>query len=162
MLEGTRNERVVILIISYVIGFITAYVAFGVIEISQSIDITHQSSTVINTQHQDNVTDVFVKKNTYGLFVIKDNEYILLSVTDAENASIEGAHVDIIQYLLSPDKTQIYFCELPYIDSSTCRPYIYSINDAIVRPVLLSGERVDFRVLNHSVSWSQYNELIIK
>ena len=162
-MEGTRNERVAILLIAYVIGFITAYIAFGVIQLEDSVKFSNQSASVISAQRQTvDVTSVFVALDKEGLVLIKNDERTLLSITDEGALLSDGVHTSILEYALSPDKSQVYFCELPSDDSKSCRPYIYSIVDEVVYPVTIKGERVAFEAKNHTVAWSEEGELIIE
>ena len=161
-MEGTRNERVAILLIAYIIGFITAYIAFGVIQLEDSVKFPNQTASVISTQRQVVDTNVFVAIDKEGLILIKNGERTLLSITDGGALLSDGVHTSIVEYALSPDKSQVYFCELPSDDSKSCRPYIYSIVDEVVYPVTIKGERVAFEAKNHTVAWSEEGELIIE
>ena len=162
-MEGTRNERVAILLIAYIIGFITAYIAFGVIQLEDSVKFPNQTASVISTQRQVvDTTNVFVALDKEGLVLIKNDERTLLSITDEGALLSDGVHTSIVEYALSPDKSQVYFCELPSDDSKSCRPYIYSIVDEVVYPVTIKGERVAFEAKNHTVAWSEEGELIIE
>lgn len=162
-MEGTRNERVAILLIAYIIGFITAYIAFGVIQLEDSVKFPNQTASVISAQRQVvDTTNVFVAIDKEGLILIKNGERTLLSITDEGALLSDGLHVSIVEYALSPDKSQVYFCELPSDDSKSCRPYIYSIADEIVYPVTIKGERAVFEAESHTVAWSEEGELIVE
>ena len=163
-MEGTRHERVIVLITAYIIGFITAYIAFGVIKV-QEFDyssFTNQSSAVITSQKQDDQHhEVFVAEDAEGLVVIKNNKRTLISVkNNGDLPPEEGTYISVV-YKISPDQEKIYFCEQPLEESDTCRPYIYSIEDNITYPVTINGERVAFSINDHSVEWSEEGELLI-
>ncbi len=168
-MEGTRNERVAILLASYVIGFVTAYIAFGVVQLSNTVELvtiaSQNTASAIMAERQANRNSAtFIAMDKEGLVVIKDNKRTLLSATiDAQDNTFldEGAHVAITDYSLSPDKKSVYFCELPATDVDSCRPYIYSITDDVVYPVTVDGEPVAFDATKQSVSWSEVGELII-
>jgi hypothetical protein len=168
-MEGTRNERVGILVASYIIGFITAYIAFGVIQLEDSLEFvqvpTQNMASVIASQQVKSSTETYVAVDSVGLIIIKDNERTLLSATGDANQSDffdEGEHVAISDYSLAPDKMHVYFCELPSQDADSCRPYIYSLVDSTVYPVLVKGERVAFEAKDHKASWSAESELIVQ
>ena len=168
-MEGTRSERVAILLVSYVIGFITAYIAFGVTQLSNTVElatIANQStaSAIMAERQAQRNSIAFIAMDKEGLVLIKDNKRTLLSATvDTQDSTFleEGAHVAIVDYSLSPDKKSVYFCELPASDVDSCRPYIYSITDDVVYPVEVNGERVAFDAETQSISWSDAGELII-
>jgi type II secretory pathway pseudopilin PulG len=169
-MEGTRNERVAILITSYVIGFMTAFIGFGVVQSDDSATLAQipaqNTASVIQAHQEAQVTEsnIFLDVDTEGLFLTIDDERTLLSATVSEDSSgyfEDGAHVAISNYALSNDKTQVYFCELPSAGSGSCRPYIYSLTEEVVYPVLVNGERVAFDAAAHEVSWSPEGELIV-
>lgn len=167
-MEGTRNERVAILLTSYVIGFVTAYIAFGVVQLENSMEFAQMPpqnmASVITARQPVEKAETFIAVDTEGLIIIKNNKRTLLSATGDTSTSdffTDGQHVTITDYSLSPDKAHVYFCELPAQDSDSCRPYIYSVADDIVYPFLINGERVAFEAKDQEVSWSENNELIV-
>lgn len=168
-MEGTRNERVAILLASYVIGFITAYIAFGVIQLESTptfAQLPSQNAAAVITSQKVAQTPsaTFLAIDKEGLVLIKDNVRTLLSASaDATGDTFftDGQHVAIVDYSLSPDSKSVYFCELPTADADSCRPYIYSITNDTVYPVQIAGERVAFDATDQSVSWSEAGELII-
>lgn len=167
-MEGTRNERVAILLTSYLIGFITAYIAFGVVQLEESVkfvQLPDQNMASIIAAREEVLTtqSVYIAVDKEGLVLIKDGERILLSSNTQGNSNeflLEGQHVAISDYSLSNNKEYVYFCELPSSDLDSCRPYIYSIAETIVYPVTVNGERVAFDAEGQEVSWSEDGELI--
>jgi len=166
-MEGTRNERVAILITAYIIGFITAYIAFGVVQLDDAntfAQVTSQNAASV-IQSQAVESNVFIGVDAEGLFLTTDSGRTLLSATVSEDNSgyfQDGAHVAISNYELSADNAYVYFCELPSAGSESCRPYIYSLAEEVVYPVLVNGERVAFDAKSNSVSWSAGGELIVE
>jgi len=168
-MDGTRNERVYILLASYVIGFITAYIAFGVVQLEKSVQFVEVPSTnmasVIASQQSAGASDTFLAIDKGGLVLIRDNQRTLLSATDAAASELtlqDGIHYAISDYLLSDDKSYAYFCELPTADAESCRPYTYSVDEGLVYPVLVDGQRVAFDAQEQKVSWSKGNVLIVE
>jgi len=168
-MEGTRNERVAILLTSYLIGFITAYIAFGVIQFENSLEFTqvetqHTASVIQARQQSVPLENVFLAVDKEGLVLIKNNTRTLLSLNvgnNLNNSFQDGEHVAISEYALSDDKKHVYFCELPSVTSESCRPYIYSIVDQVVYPVEINGERVAFEAEGQEISWSIDGTLLV-
>jgi len=168
-MEGTRNERAAILLAAYVIGFVTAYIAFGVTQLSNTVELAtiasqNTASAIMAEQQARRGGVAFIAMDKEGLILIKNDKRTLLSATiNAQDNTFldEGSHVAITDYSLSPDQQSVYFCELPANDVDSCRPYIYSIKDDVVYPVTVNGDRVAFDAGTPSVSWSDTGELII-
>ncbi len=125
------------------------------------------TASVINSQKNTQVDDaVFLAMDKEGLILIKNNTRTLLSATvqpSSESYFEDGQHVAIVDYSLSPDKNSVYFCELPSSDADSCRPYIYSVENDIVYPVKIDGERVAFDASkNPTAYWTNAGELVIQ
>jgi len=167
-MEGSRNERVAILLASYVIGFITAYIAFGVIQLETEIkfvEIPAQQHAAAVVESTVQSADVQVMMSDTGLILTIDGEETLLSLTSHDATAdtfVDGIHADVPQFSLSPDLTQVYYCESPSIEAESCRPYVYSITDEIVYPVLVAGKRVAFDSTKNNIQWAEDSTMLIK
>lgn len=157
-MEGTRNERVAILLVAYVIGFVTAYVAFGLTQLEERfvyMPVDNTASVIKALEKKSDAPGVAAITKD-GLVLVKDNEARIISATQASTDGIlpEGYHTKIADYSLSPDGKQVYFCEVPSEDLDICRPYLYSVENDTVYPVKVDDQRVAFDPANHSVRWS--------
>ncbi len=168
-MEGTRNERVVILVLSYIIGFVTAYIAFGLTPLTDSWSIasipTTNTAAVMNSAPKKVDTRPLVATTKQGLVLIKNNQEIYLSshVEAGDDTFLdEGYHVKLADYELSPDGEFVYFCEVPAVDADSCRPYLYSIAEDITYPVKIDGERVAFSADGGDVYWGSNGILVVK
>lgn len=170
-MEGNRHERVALLITAYIIGFITAFIAYGLTgtsaELIQIVQVP-QTNTAEQTASVRNATAplVDVYANDAGLHVSAfSNENVLLSAAidvseKEEYAGMDGVHYAVPFSSVSPDQTHVYFCEQPTSDSQTCKPFIYSIQEEVVYPVMQGGERVEFAIASHTATWGNDGELI--
>lgn len=165
-MEGTRNERVAILIAAYVIGFITSYIAFGLTQLSDKFVYvpTVQTASVVSATQSASESVAIPAINKDGLVVVKDNEVRLLSALAAPSDDVlpEGSHVSIADYALSPDGQHVYFCEVPAADLGVCRPYIYDVAEDMLYPVLSDGQRVAFDTEGETVYWSSDGTLVFE
>lgn len=163
-MEGTRNERVAILVLSYVIGFVTAYVAFGITQLQDSFVYVpvENSASVIAAVNQKNNAPGLVAETKDGLVFIKNDRARILSAQAAAEDGVlsEGYHTRIADYSLSPDGKHVYFCEVPANDIDACRPYVYSVADDTVYPFKVEGQRVAFSTHEHAVSWDAGGSLV--
>ncbi len=163
-MEGTRNERVAILLTAYFIGFVTAYIAFGVTQLEDKIKYVSapaiQNAAVIQAQ----TTNALLTIDSHGLSVVVNGEVRLLSALvdgKTELEMREGEHAAIATYALSPKKDIVYFCEVPYVGSEACLPFIYLIDTETVYPVRIDSERVAFSSENPKDVWDQNGRLTV-
>lgn len=168
-MEGTRNERVTVLIISYIIGFITAYIAFGLsqleekfvyvpIDAAQTASVIDASSAISSNVTETEAVPAITKE---GLVVVKNGEVRVVSASRpaADTILEDGFHVAIADYQMAPNEEYLYFCEVPSVDTDSCKPFIYDITEDAVYPVRLDGERVAFEAGGDDVYWNEDNTL---
>lgn len=168
MQEGTRNERVVILIASYLIGFITAYIAFGVVQLEDSVKfvyvpVTNTASVIESQPTAVTATETSIQITQEGLVVTEDGVETLLSARAQSDLSepVEGLYTELAHFSLAPAKDFVYFCEIPVASAVSCKPFVYSIADKIVYPVTLNGDRVAFDSEKAIVEWTADGQLLI-
>ncbi|MFT5849831.1 MAG: hypothetical protein ACI9H6_000654 [Patiriisocius sp.] len=163
-MEGTRNERVAILLASYFIGFVTAYIAFGVTQLEDNFKFVAtpavQTATVIQAPAVAPVPaaeqGVRIINDADGLSVVVDGEVTLLSVRVADRSDAEmaqGEHVAIAAHAVAPDMHQVYFCEVLYTGADSCLPSIYSLETEMLYPVTVDGQPVAFSSTKASSAW---------
>ena len=175
-MEGNRHERVALLITAYIIGFITAFIAYGLtgtnVPTPTVVNTTpnNTSQPLSATQGAATVNAVTPQVDLYadeaGLHVsARSNDDVLLSAAidvskDNEYVGIDGAHFSIPFASVSPDRSHVYFCEQPTPESTTCKPFIYNINEEIVYPVMDEASRISFEIASHDVTWSNDGRLV--
>ena len=121
-LEGSRHERALLTVVAYVIGFVTAYIAFGAVK-DMPIDPVYQTASVVNTVMVGEgpmVTDVVYNK---GFYAIVDGKPKPISASNVYGEGM-GFHVDITSYNISADGSTVDFCSVEYVDQS-CINYRY-------------------------------------
>lgn len=148
MIEGSRNEKVMILLASYVIGFTTAYIAYGINsnllpEPAFPVNLNTQSATVaLATKPASNVIYELTDK---GLEVIVDGNRQLVSVpasslSEQERAEMgdQGVYETVAGVSLSSSGEYLYYCEYP-VGAISCNPFVYKIATQVAYPVEVFG-----------------------
>ncbi len=164
-MEGTRNERVIVLTVSYIIGLVTAYIAFGVTQLETTfkyvyVPAVHTAAVINATDTNTELNTGIVAETKEGLMYINNNALYQLSLRGTEEQAItsDGYHVAISDYLVSPDASQVYFCEVASLELDVCRPFIYDVAGDFVTPVTQSGQRIAFE-LEQEVYWNEDGSL---
>lgn len=158
MFDNSRHERVALVILSYVIGFVTAFIAYGLNKADQVI-------SVINTDEVEKVSETRVEVPVpvpvpvdavyeNGRFYIETPErQILVSakpsalgMTDDEILKRpQGLHKDISATDIDQDGGHVFFCE-QHTSEATCRPFVYDVENVIVYRVMVDGAPVDLPI----------------
>ena len=171
-MEGTRHEKIVLIIASYVIGFVTAFIAFG-------IDFFNYQNTTVQNPYVKNLSVAVQQKNTHlqaatigfsetGFVVKTKNDVQLLSVdkkkVDPEVLSTldsNAYYAEIVAAEMSPDGRFVFYCQKVTEDSQTCNPFIYVLDAKVLHPVKLNDENYLSSVATHTSSWLPDNNLIV-
>lgn len=172
-MEGTRNEKAVLVVLSYFIGGITAFIWYSQHSLPQLQDITilnNQSANVISATTEPTNTvsrnNSLVKYHDGMLEVsILGNSKILsfqaeqTGVTDP-NFADQGTHVGDLMYSVSPSQEFVFFCEKKTALAGTCLPFVYDVLTDTIYPVRRNGERVE--ILNSAASATSWMQNFLK
>ncbi len=161
-MEDTRHERAALVVVSYFIGGITAFIGFSTFtppsltaELS-AVNQVQNTASVISGQEQ-------LKTDPAQTSIVEYRDGVLLVATlegnktlsfQADEASIEsdpdfatqGTHVGKLNYTSSKSAEYVFFCEVKQLASDVCSPFVYdSLRDTIY-PLKRNGERVNLLI----------------
>jgi hypothetical protein len=170
-MEGTRNEKIVIVLSAYVIGFTTAFIAFGIHNPSET-QISDNSFNRSYAQPLSATEDIgtisSIEKNDEGLFAVTRGYSRLLSVKrGSQGATLiaatptPGFHAAVIADALSKDAKFIYFCEQQTADAKECIAYVYSLADDSLHRVKVNGEAYAPSVESQTAVWTDDSKLAL-
>lgn len=144
-IEGTPNEKALLVVFSYIIGFISAFIAFNfAVPVMDTVDVYHaksssQSASVVSSQEeqvQSNSTVVYEDNGLY-LYTETQDEPTLLS-KNIQSVGMDytelptlydkqGLHTEVPVHTHFTVQGYIYYCEV-YDVASECTPYIYDVD----------------------------------
>ncbi len=158
-----KHERITIVILSYVIGFSTAFIAFNFVNpgyINQSegqplaVAAPKANSLKIEKTETINASTLFEEKAD-GLYALIDGSSRILSAQaiSATDAA-EGFHFKVLSTSASPDGKFIHYCAQALETDEVCKHYIYDlVNDATYRVEMPTGEQLTSEVTNVYAEW---------
>ncbi len=167
-MEGTRHEKVALIIAAYVIGFITAFIAFG-----QDKPQTHESIVLITEEKAfaapvQESTQTMVGFDEDGLYAITPaGERIIsanrnvLSASALESTGLAGYFYNIIDAEPSRDGAYIYFCEQLTAESENCDAYVYALATDTLYRVTLDAQAYSPTIAGHNSMWGTQNDLTL-
>lgn len=159
---GSRHEKAAIVVASYVIGFVTAFILYGEFTASSTVmtvSMANENPAALAVA-ADNIKNIKAEKSDSSesnLVSYKDGA-LLVTLNGIENvlsfnpeisnlkADLEemnqGFHYGNISYTESSDSRFVYFCERHDPTGSDCTAYVYDVDSDRIYPVTLDGEQV--------------------
>lgn len=170
-MNESRNEKAIVVLLAYFIGFCTAFIAFGINNTPNVVyntytveDKVHQEASVIS-QELDNVS---LSTEESGLYLNNHGEKILLSANkdffaDSINADelVAGFHENIVSAVISPDEKFVYYCEQLAKEQTDCVPIIFDIEESIAHKLEVNGAPYLESISTHEASWSEESLLTL-
>lgn len=162
-MQNSRHERAVVMVIAYVIGFITAFIAFGLAHVVTPNTIeTKISRTTVDQE----LSTILIVDDT-GLRVSVDGEERLLTVSRASAygagvlTSQTGFFYQLVDAELSRDGAYVYYCEQIDNTSDVCDAYVYDVATETLHPVELDDAPFQPRSVEHTSTWSASGDLSV-
>lgn len=169
-MENSRNERVYIVVASYVIGFVTAFIAFGVNSVSMppttpatvvvATPPAVETTPVSQASTPEPVAVVTLTQTERGLeFVVGEDRQIVSANGDYFDMELTtpepGYHYALTSFDMSPTSRQVYFCAELTTGAESCNAYLFSVAENAVTPVLVNDEPLSLPAQSHEVVWNQ-------
>jgi hypothetical protein len=157
-LEGTKHEKAVLVVLAYIIGITSGYIAFAVpgkltqnalsdntyfppaeVMIDEEMGGDYEGYVLGEEAHSDD----FAYYTNNRLFVQAQSGRMLLSVHAnefgdelGEEFANQGTHIAEPVFVTDEAEKNVFFCE--FRDSiSSCLAYVYNDDDTVIRPVVV-------------------------
>ncbi len=177
-MSGTKHEKTVLIILSYIIGFTSGLMAVNLFSYSAPIHepimieamVDNTESEALEVPTQNPVSEVpavepvgeivtYVDGRLYA--TVGDSKVVLSINVDnlgeevPEEFVSQGTHISEPFYLSSPDGLYVYFCEQQSTDES-CVSYVYDTTSSLIQPVTALSQKID--VSNEEASSATWSE----
>lgn len=194
-----KHEQIILVILGYVIGFVTAFIAFELSNIDtsykhykytgaeeeyglvphmqngnkQSTNVVPQADAAeeVDTDDAQDAEPVASGEDMYieeavlteeGLFArIGGRDRIVSVKVEGAVDDAAGFHVEVVEALVSPDQTRMYYCVLADPVADECAGYIYVSTTDTVYPVKESTAAAPLRAEIDllEVAWTEDSRL---
>lgn len=166
-----KHERITLVVLAYVIGFSTAYIAFALQSPNNDYyNIT--TSTIAHTPAIKPMEEVYAARTTSldtisttekedGFYaLIEGKERILSAALINSMQPRSGFHHKIIEPSVSLSGMYIHYCVQPSAASSTCVHHIYDVTTDIVHIMTVADEPVETLIADRIIPlWLQDDTL---
>jgi len=177
-MEGTKHEKVVLVVLAYIIGFTSGLIAFGInqsvflgadgqdSELKYDVQKISTDESFNDTEHSDN-TEIVTYKDGYLRVISGDNNFLLSidkNLVDEESLDSfteQGLHTAIPFFVASPDNRYVYFCEQHSIDDS-CMSFVFDSKSSVIQFVNNNGQKLSTTAaVARGAHWGDDGMLII-
>lgn len=142
MLEGTKHEKAVLVVLAYIIGLTSGFIGFGISDVYR-IEATEISAA--EEVEGDNV-DYSVYYEDGQLVVQTKEGSVVLSVhidklgdEVPETLAIQGHHITPPVYLASPEGRYVYFCE-QHLGADNCTNLLFDKETVVIYYIKLEDD----------------------
>lgn len=132
-----NHQQALIVVLSYVIGFITAFIMFGLADLGKGREEVHLNQVPENMLSEEDVVIEAprLEETEEGLFLMANGEQQIISaLTDAEEAD-PGFHLAISASSISPDNNYVLYCAQVNSAAEECQYFIYSSTEHMTYPI---------------------------
>ncbi len=159
-----HNEQIALVVLGYVIGFVTAFISFELVDQNDPVlDAPRESHEygLVATVHGDEgnvIADSTVDNK--GLFVsIGGRDRIVSAAALTSEGDSTGYHYAVPQVLVSPDRQLLYYCAQLDADDTDCYSFVYRVADDSVYVVREGDQQHTVQIGVDAVSWTSDNRL---
>lgn len=132
-----RHERAIIVTLAYVIGFTSAFIAYGVqpvTDLQPTNKDVQNAAGIVTAVPERLITQDDVVLDSRGLFVIRDGEeYPVSAQLRADVEAGPGYHVSIDSISLVNNGRFLYYCAQETFEEIGCTSYVYDVAKHSVR-----------------------------
>jgi len=166
-MEGTRHEKAILIVAAYVIGFTSAFIAFGLSNTQVSepqISFINKLEASPSSQSSASVASVVLRDD--GLYLVTGETDRLLSAKrsilgEETSKALPGFFENMIDAEASRDGRFVYFCEQLTQEAENCDPYVYAVETDALYHVKKDGNDLYPIVSNHESMWVNDSVLVV-
>ncbi len=155
-----KNEQIILVVLAYVIGFTTAFIAFSLDNKKEHINFV-EAVDVKRVANVAQASSVSILNNEEGLFVSKDGEERILSGKVLGVSTEDGFHTGIASTNISPDGLYVHYCAEMDEGDNSCVNFIYSVAEDKVFKLSFDQDLSVSSDTNQNVFWLSSNTLSI-
>jgi hypothetical protein len=161
-LEGTKHEKAVLIIIAYIIGFTSSFIAFGVMKQYQEAPALLETTQVWPEGYtppteqppleEVSAADMPASPSEMATYedgklyaTVEGERYVLslsndiMDVTNVEGFATQGIHEALPTYSASADGRFVHFCE-QQTPADSCTHFVFDASRNVIQPLSLEGK----------------------
>ena len=142
-----QYEQILLAVLGYVIGFVTAFIAFDLVEWGSSSSaplLADEYGLVATVEEQDHegLIDATIVDNV-GLFAkMGSRNRVISAAALAPGEESYGYHYAVVSVLVSPNRQYLYYCAQVRAEDAHCYSYIYDAEKDVSYPLKSSDTDV--------------------
>lgn len=157
MKKEKKHEKAILVSLAYLIGFITAFIAFAINDADQATPAASGKPVADKMEYQamENRSGIEAVIKDDGLFMKNGDKERILSAHMKLDKSEDGYHDSIASTSVSPDGNFIFYCAVLLAGDDDCMSYVYSVAEDTVYKVSDGEKKILVPIEKATdISWS--------
>lgn len=122
-----NHESAILVVLSYVIGFTTAFIMFVLADGMKDKGMEMASDSTVEMMDASPEPEMTLMETAEGLFLKTDGQERIISAHTQAAVASPGFYTDLVISSISPDDKFVHYCVEMEADSETCRHFVYSV-----------------------------------
>jgi len=155
-----RHERIVLVILSYIIGFTTAFIGYGIPSSSNSADEVSKDSFAASALGAAKSKNTTLMENEKALYAVVDGKQKVVSGKLVDGITPgRGFHTAVPFRGVSPSGQYVYFCEQETEEQTECKEYIYDVDKHMVYRLNYESRKISASLSHTDFKWQEVNDI---
>ena len=161
-----KNQQALLVALSYIIGFTTGYIAFGLDDLGHGGSWKYHEEARSHSGknasgHINQQIGIAVRED--GLYALIDEKERILSAQAASvSATKPGWHYKVIKTEVSPNNRFVYYCAQTSVEEDSCWHFVYVASEDVVYKVSRAdGQQINSDIGSLISGWTVDNLLAI-
>ena len=138
-----NHESALLVVLSYVIGFTTAFIMFVLANDTKNQIIDPAFESDLGMTQDRPASKLELMQTGDGLFVKLNGQERIISAFTSESKADVGFYTAIVSATISPDERYVHYCAEMEDGADTCRHFVYSAAEDATYMLKDAGEQLE-------------------
>lgn len=122
-----NHESALLVVLSYIIGFTTAFIMFVMVDSGKEVMIVDDLSPALSDSEVIPTVEAQLMETSEGLFMRQNGQERIISAFTEEAEAQLGFYTDIAVSSVSPNGQYAHYCAVMSAEAEVCQNFVYSV-----------------------------------